>query len=218
MEALSRLNGTELGDISPAEFVQVAETKGLIEKLGMVAFEKICKFIADNRNLVNAVSVNFSVYQMTNPNIVDYVLKTIAKFGLNPNNIIMEITESIFIDNYEVVYKNMTELSQAGVKFYLDDFGTGYSNLANVVKLPFSTVKMDRSLVLAMEESAKNVVLFRNLVSTFKDAELEILVEGIETQNQNYLVTTAGADYIQGYLYSRPLPPEQCLELLKLRK
>ena len=77
---------------------------------------------------------------------------------------------------------------------------------------------MDRSLVLAMEESAKNVVLFRNLVSTFKDAELEILVEGIETQNQNYLVTTAGADYIQGYLYSRPLPPEQCLELLKLRK
>lgn len=218
MEALSRLNGTELGDISPAEFVQVAETKGLIEKLGMVAFEKICKFIADNRNLVNAVSVNFSVYQMTNPNIVDYVLKTIAKFGLNPNNIIMEITESIFIDNYEVVYKNMTELTQAGVKFYLDDFGTGYSNLANVVKLPFSTVKMDRSLVLAMEESAKNVVLFRNLVSTFKDAELEILVEGIETQNQNYLVTTAGADYIQGYLYSRPLPPEQCLELLKLRK
>lgn len=218
MEALSRLNGTELGDISPAEFVQVAETKGLIEKLGQVAFEKICKFIADNRNLVNAVSVNFSVYQMTNPNIVDLVLKTIAKFGLNPNNIIMEITESIFIDNYELVYKNMVELANAGVKFYLDDFGTGYSNLANVVKLPFSTVKMDRSLVLAMEESAKNVTLFRNLVSTFRDAELEILVEGIETQNQNYLVTKAGADYIQGYLYSRPLPPDQCLELLKLRK
>ena len=167
---------------------------------------------------MNAVSVNFSVYQMTNPNIVDLVLKTIAKFGLNPNNIIMEITESIFIDNYELVYKNMIELANAGVKFYLDDFGTGYSNLANVVKLPFSTVKMDRSLVLAMEESAKNVTLFRNLVSTFRDAELEILVEGIETQNQNYLVTKAGADYIQGYLYSRPLPPDQCLELLKLRK
>lgn len=217
MEALSRLNGTELGDISPAEFVQVAESKGLIERLGNVAFEKICKFIAENRDVVHAVSVNFSVYQMTNPNIVDKVLTTIAKFGLNPGNIIMEITESIFIENYDLVYANMTKLAGAGVKFYLDDFGTGYSNLANVVKLPFSTVKMDRSLVLAMEENAKNVTLFRNLVSTFKDAELEILVEGIETQNQNYLVTKAGADYIQGYLYSRPLPPEQCLEILKLK-
>lgn len=215
MEALSRLQGTEIGDIPPQEFVYVAENRGLIEKLGFVMFEKVCKFISDNRDVVNAVSINFSVYQMTNPNLVQNVLSTIERFNLSPSNIIMEITESIFIDNYDLVHANMTKLAEAGVKFYLDDFGTGYSNLANVIALPFSTIKIDRTLVLMMEDSQKGVTLFRNLVSTFKDAGLKILVEGVETNNQNYLVEKAGADYIQGFLYSRPLPPQECVELLK---
>ena len=215
MEALSRLKDTELGDIPPQEFVQVAESRGLIEMLGFVAFEKVCKFISENRDTVNAVSINFSVYQMMNPNVVQNVLNTINRFGLSPSNIIMEITESIFIDNYELVKKHMMELSKAGVKFYLDDFGTGYSNLTNVISLPFSTIKMDRSLVLAMEEGQKGVSLFFDLVSTFKGVGFKILVEGVETNNQNYLVERAGVDYIQGFLYSRPLPPLESVELLK---
>lgn len=215
MEALSRLKNTELGDIPPQEFVQVAESRGLIEMLGFVAFEKVCKFISDNRDTVNAVSINFSVYQMMNPNVVENVLNTIERFSLSPSNIIMEITESIFIDNYELVMQNMLALARAGVKFYLDDFGTGYSNLTNVISLPFSTIKMDRSLVLAMEEGQKGVSLFFDLVSTFKGVGFKILVEGVETNNQNYLVERAGVDYIQGFLYSRPLPPVECVELLK---
>ena len=215
MEALSRLKNTELGDIPPQEFVQVAESRGLIELLGFVAFEKVCKFISDNRDTVNAVSINFSVYQMMNPNVVKNVLDTIERFSLSPSNIVMEITESIFIDNYELVMKHMMELAQAGVKFYLDDFGTGYSNLTNVISLPFTTIKMDRSLVLAMEEGQRGVSLFFDLVSTFKGVGFKILVEGVETNNQNYLVERAGVDYIQGFLYSRPLPPVECVELLR---
>ena len=215
MEALSRLKNTELGDIPPQEFVQVAESRGLIEKLGFVAFEKVCKFISENRETVNAVSINFSVYQMMNPKVVENVLNTIKRFGLSPSNIIMEITESIFIDNYELVMDNMLSLARAGVKFYLDDFGTGYSNLTNVISLPFSTIKMDRSLVLAMEDGQKGISLFFDLVSTFKGVGFKILVEGVETNNQNYLVERAGVDYIQGFLYSRPLPPHECVELLR---
>ena len=215
MEALSRLQNTELGDIPPQEFVQVAESRGLIELLGFVAFEKVCKFISNNRDTVNAVSINFSVYQMMNPNVVDNVLNTIKRFNLSPSNIIMEITESIFIENYALVMKHMVQLAQAGVKFYLDDFGTGYSNLTNVISLPFSTIKMDRSLVLAMEDGQKGVTLFFDLVSTFKGVGFKILVEGVETNNQNYLVERAGVDYIQGFLYSRPLPALECIELLK---
>ena len=215
MEALSRLKNTELGDIPPQEFVQVAENRGLIEVLGFVAFEKVCKYISENRDTVNAVSINFSVYQMMNPNVVQNVLDTIHRFSLSPSNIIMEITESIFIDNYELVKKHMIELAQAGVKFYVDDFGTGYSNLTNVISLPFSTIKMDRSLVLAMEEGQKGVSLFFDLVSTFKGVGFKILVEGVETNNQNYLVERAGVDFIQGFLYSRPLPPSECVELLQ---
>ncbi len=215
MEALSRLRGTELGDISPQEFVQVAENRGLIELLGFVAFEKVCKFISDNRDTVKTVSINFSVYQMMNPKVVENVLSTIERFSLSPSNIVMEITESIFIDNYELVMQHMLELAKAGVKFYLDDFGTGYSNLTNVISLPFSTIKMDRSLVLAMEEGQKGVSLFFDLVSTFKGVGFKILVEGVETNNQNFLVERAGVDYIQGFLYSRPLPPAECVDLLK---
>ncbi len=215
MEALSRLRNTELGDIPPQEFVQVAENRGLIELLGFVAFEKVCKFISENRDTVKAVSINFSVYQMMNPKVVENVLGTIKRFSLSPSNIVMEITESIFIDNYELVKAHMLELAKAGVNFYLDDFGTGYSNLTNVISLPFSTIKMDRSLVLAMEEGQKEISLFFDLVSTFKSVGFKILVEGVETNNQNYLVEKAGVDYIQGFLYSRPLPPQDCVDLLK---
>jgi len=215
MEALSRLRNTEIGDISPQEFVEVAESKGLIEELGFVAFQKVCKFISENKDCVEAVSINFSVYQMTNPNIVHTVLDTIEKFNLSPSSIIMEITESIFIDNYELVFRNMKKLSEAGIKFYLDDFGTGYSNLSNVIGLPFSTIKIDRSIVLMMEENKKNTNFVINLISTFKDSGFKILVEGVETQNQNDLVQKAGIDYIQGFLYSRPQSPERCLEILK---
>lgn len=218
MEALSRLRNTELGDIPPGEFVSVAENRGLIEKLGFVAFEKVCKFISENKDVISAVSINFSVYQMTNPNLVQNVLKTIERFKLSPSNIIMEITESIFIENYELVLNNMSQLAAAGVQFYLDDFGTGYSNLANVVGLPFSTIKMDRSLVLMMEENEKGIRLFQNLVETFKDAGFKILVEGVETNDQNALVEQAGVDYIQGFLYSRPLPQEDCIETFKKQK
>ena len=215
MEALARLRSTELGDIPPQDFVQVAENRGLIEMLGFVAFEKVCKFISDNRDTVSAVSINFSVYQMMNPKVVENVLNTIRRFNLSPSNIIMEITESIFIENYELVMENMLALVRAGVKFYLDDFGTGYSNLTNVISLPFSTIKMDRSLVLAMEEGQKGISLFFDLVSTFKGVGFKILVEGVETNNQNYLVERAGVDYIQGFLYSRPIPPSECIDLLK---
>ena len=215
LEALSRLKDTELGDISPAEFVQVAENKGLVERLGFIAFEKVCKFIAENRDFVNTVSINFSVHQMLNPNIVENVLGTIKRFGLSPSNIVMEITESIFIDNYDFVMQNMLRLTEAGVKFYLDDFGTGYSNLTNVVALPFSTIKIDRSLVLMMEESEKGKSLFNDLVSTFKSGGFKILVEGVETNSQREHVEKAGADYIQGFLYSRPLPPQACVDLLR---
>jgi len=218
MEALSRLRGTELGDISPVEFVNVAESRGLIERLGFVAFEKVCKFISENRDIIDAVSINFSVYQMTNPNLIKNVLETIQHFNLKPENIIMEITESIFIDNYALVHDNMVKLSQSGIKFYLDDFGTGYSNLTNVVALPFSTIKLDRSLVLMMEENERGVQLFMNLVNTFKDAGLNILVEGVETNNQNNLVEKAGVNYIQGFLYSRPLSPQDCIEVLNREK
>ena len=218
MEALARLNFTEIGNISPVEFIEVAENRGLIEKLGFVVFEKVCKFISENINIIQAVSVNFSVYQMVNPNVVEKVLSTIRKYNLSPNRLIMEITESIFIEDFNVVKANMITLAKEGIRFYLDDFGTGYSNLANVVKLPFSTIKIDRSLVLMTEDDANGELFLKNILSTFKDAGFDILVEGVETMSQSETVQNDGADYIQGFLFSRAIPEKECIELFKKQK
>ncbi len=214
MEALARLNNTELGNISPGEFIPIAESKGLIEKLGSIVFDKVCSFISKNRDVVKAVSVNFCVNQILNKNIVDDVLNTLQLYNLETDRIIIEITESIFIEKFEIVKNNMIELAKKGIRFYLDDFGTGYSNIANVISLPFTTIKIDRSLVL-MSDDDKKKKLFKNFVSTFKDAGLSILVEGVENATQDTLVKVSSADYIQGFLYSRPLPEDECLKLLK---
>lgn len=214
-EALSRLINTEIGNVSPADFIYIAENKGLIERLGMLSFERVCRFIAEHKDVVTTISVNFSANEMLKPDIFDNVIDIINKYGLRANNIIVEITESIFIDDFVTVRNNMLRLSNAGIEFYLDDFGTGFSNLANVVALPFSTIKMDRTFVLMMEKNKKALSLFRNLVLTFKDAKLKILVEGVETDFQNELVMGSDVDFIQGYLYSKPLPKNECIEFLK---
>ncbi len=217
-EALSRLKNTEIGEIYPSEFIPIAESHNLIEKLGNVVFEKICMFISENKDIVNKVSVNFSVYQMTNPKIVDFVLGTINKYGISTSNIIMEITESIFIDDFDLIRKHMMELSEKGITFYLDDFGTGFSNFANVIALPFSTIKIDRSFVLMMEQNKEMALLVNSLIHTFKDTGLNILVEGVENSVQNELIKKTGSDYIQGYFYSKPLSKEDCLKLFNEQK
>lgn len=152
---------------------------------------------------------------MSNPSIVDTVLNTIKKYNIRPQNIIMEITESIFIESFEAIRLRMEQLAKEGIIFYLDDFGTGFSNFANVITLPFSTIKIDRSFVLMMEKSEKMTSLVNSLIKTFKDNGLKILVEGVETENQDSLVKKAGTDYIQGFLYERPLPASEVIEIFK---
>ena len=109
----------------------------------------------------------------------------------------------------------MEEFVKAGIVFYLDDFGTGFSNFANVIRLPFYTIKIDRSFVLMMEKDEAMLKLVKNLISTFKDSNLKILVEGVETAEQDLIVKSTGVDYIQGFLYSKPLPMTSYIELLR---
>ncbi|MCQ2577612.1 MAG: EAL domain-containing protein [Treponema sp.] len=212
-ECLSRLFDEKLGNISPAEFVPIAEKKGLIEKLGNVAFEKICKFMSENPDAIPAVTVNFSVFQLMNPDIVENVMSVINKYKLDTSRIIIEITESIIIDNFEVIQEKMLKFSEKGIVFYLDDFGTGYSNFANVVNLPFRTIKIDRSSMLMMEESPKVCNFFTSLIKFFQDQGLKTVVEGVETDIQDEMVRATGADFIQGFRYQRPLPEKEVLQV-----
>lgn len=214
-EVLSRLLNTEVGDILPCEFVQVAEKYGLIEKLGMVAFEKACQFMNENQHYIDALSINFSVNQMKKTSIVNDVLSMIKRYSLPPSSIIIEITENIFIDDFAMIREKMIELARNGIMFYLDDFGTGYSNFANIVELPFSAVKFDRSMLLAMEKSVEGSRLLISLIDAFKDNKLNVLIEGVESVAQNELVKQSGADFVQGFLFSQPLYKKDFLHLRK---
>lgn len=214
-EALARLVGTEIGNVMPSEFIPLAESKGLIERLGKTVFEKVCGFLAQNGAVVEYVSVNFSVDQMVNPNVAEFVLTTMKRFGIESRRIVIEITESIFMKDTDLIRRNMLMLLSEGVKFSLDDFGSGYSNFVNVISLPFQTIKIDRSFVLMMDKKIEIQHLVKNLISVFKENYLRILVEGVENDDQDKIIKGVGADYIQGFLYSLPIPEEEFLFALK---
>ena len=219
VEALARLNGTKIGDISAKDFLPVAEVKGFMGKLGKIGFDKVCRFMAENRTIVPAVAVNASVFQMANSNIVENVLGTISKYALQPANIIIEVTEDIFDDDYYfIIVEHMKKLAEAGISFHLDNFGVGKSNAQRLITLPFTTIKMDQSLLNKAVESKNEDTLFSGLAKTFKAARFDVVAECVETRAQLVVANKAGVDYVQGFLSCKPLPPTNCIDFLRKKR
>lgn len=207
-EALIRLNKTEIGPIYPDEFIPIAEEMGLIVRLGEIVLEKSCRFIAKliKENIdFEAISVNFSVQQIMRNDIVEKVVDTVHKYDIPPEKLRIEITESVIIDNFSHVKRMMNELGNFGIKFYMDDFGTGYSNLSNMIELPFEYLKIDKSLVYSAEKSDKAYFILTFIAQAFIKQDVKILTEGVETENQERIVDTIGASYIQGFRFARPV-------------
>lgn len=207
-EALVRLNKTEIGPIYPDEFIPIAEEMGLIVRLGEIVLEKACRFIAEliKENIdFEAISVNFSVQQIMRNDIVEKVVSTVHKYDIPPEKLRIEITESVVIDNFSYVKMMMKELGDIGIKFYMDDFGTGYSNLSNMIELPFEYLKIDKSLVYSAEKSDKAFFILTFISQAFVKQNVKVLTEGVETENQEKIVGTIGASYIQGFRFARPV-------------
>lgn len=214
-EALARLVNTEIGDVMPSEFIPVAESRGLIEQLGKVVFEKACDFVRRNKDFVGSISVNLFIHQIVDPEIVDFILETIERFGIKPGDIIIEITGGVSADEFNSVRRNMLRLSGKGVVFYFDDFGTGCLNFASVITLPIKAIKVSRSFISMMEKNVEFFRFVKKFIQNLKDGSLKILVEGIETQVQDQMIMLFDVDYVQGFLYSRPIPEEEFLSVLK---
>lgn len=214
-EALARFVGTEIGDIMPSEFIPIAEQRAMIERLGKVVFEKACDFVSRHKDFVGSISVNFFIRQMVDPEIVDFVLGTIEKFGIKPGAVIIEITGSVSPEEFNVVRRNMLRLSGKGVIFYLDDFGLGCLNFASVIALPINAVKISRSFILMMEKNVELFIFVKNFIQSLRDGCLKILVEGIETKTQDQMIMLFDMDFVQGFLYSRPLPEQEFLSVLE---
>lgn len=207
-ESLMRMNDTPIGPIYPDEFIPIAEETGLIIDITYVILDKVCKFINRLREKgieIECIHVNFSGAQFSQPNLALRVLNIIEENHTPSSSIKIEFTESTLAESTKVVNEFAMEMEQHGIDMGLDDFGTGYSNFATVIRIPFGTVKLDRSLVIAAMDNKTSALAIKNMVRTFRDLGMRVVMEGVETEEQKQKMIEFGVDQIQGYYYSRPL-------------
>lgn len=214
-EALLRLHDEKLGWISPAEFIFIAEETGQIVEITYYVLRKVCFFMKEHCEVLAgdvSISVNFSVIQFMQTDMVDKVKTIIKSYGIPPKLIKIEITESMIADSFDKINTAMNELNDFGISFELDDYGQGYSNISYLINLPFSFVKLDKSII---DNIASDQVMIDALVSMFKKLDKILVAEGVETKEQADILESLSCDTIQGYYFARPMPMEMALEVFR---
>jgi len=212
-EALIRWNHPAHGLLPPGDFIPLAEETGLILALGDWVLETACRQIAGWTCQADpayiSVSVNISARQFREPDFVSKVLAALERTGADPQNLELELTESMLADNIEEVIAKMTVLKNHGLRFSLDDFGTGYSSLAYLKRLPLDQLKIDRSFVQDILVDASSGAIAQTIISLSRAMGLPVIAEGVETEQQRDFLVGLGCHSFQGYLFSRPLPLEE---------
>lgn len=218
-EALIRLIDDKYGFVSPALFIPEAEESGAIHQIGDFVLEDVCRFIssADFEWLgLEYIEINLSVSQCIESNLPEKIQNLMEKYGVRPDQINLEITETGVDYDPETTDKNIDLLHRMGITFSLDDYGTGYSNIKRVVSLPLHIVKLDKSLVDEMDDKMMWSVI-KNTVGMLKKMKKLILVEGVEEERQYIRFAEIGCDYIQGYYFSKPLPEMDFLKFISAK-
>jgi len=208
-EALMRWRNPEIGTVSPAAFIPVAEETGLIVELGRWALEEACRQARrwHERRLPARIGVNVSALQLADAGFPEDVRRALADSGVEPRLVELEITESAVMENLKLAAERMRELRELGVQFALDDFGTGSSSLAYLKELPVDRLKVDRSFLGELEQG--RAPLLESIIRMAHGLGLEVIVEGVETDKQRAALQAMGADEVQGYLTGRPMPAEE---------
>lgn len=217
-EALIRLEHKELGFIPPDEFIPIAEQTGLINSIGLVVFEKVCKFIAsdDFEDLkLDTIAVNLSVVQCMQNNLADDLFNIMKKYNVSPTKFKLEITETVASGSFNIIRETMEELIDLGAKFALDDFGIGYSGVTNMLSLPFSVIKLDKSLIWSMNEDSKHKLTVETIISLINKLNMKAVAEGVETIEYAKDLKSMKCEYLQGYYFSKPVPEEDLRNLLR---
>lgn len=202
MEALLRWNEPELGAVSPALFIPVAEESGLIVPLGRWVLREACR-AAMSWPYGTVVSVNVSVQQILSGDLLQDVQDALAYSGLVAQRLEIEITESVFSRDLDLVCQVLAALRAQGISLAIDDFGTGYSSLAYLRQLPVDVIKIDRCFITDLDQGARKLLLA--MVSMARGLGFRIVVEGVETAEQQNLLAAMGVDYLQGYFIARPM-------------
>ena len=218
LEALIRWQDPELGAVPPAKFVSLMEETGMILVAGRWALARAVEDILRWQAMgleVPRTSVNVSAIQLRQKDFVESVLEAIAGFGRAKPLLDVEITESVLVDDIDETTRKLQTLRRAGVEISVDDFGTGYCSLSYLARLPVDVLKIDRSFVVRMRDAGypRNIVAM--IVSLAHTLGLKVIAEGVEDDEQVRLLRDLGCDQIQGYLVSRPVPPQEVEALLR---
>jgi len=218
MEALMRWMHPHRGLVMPGEFIPIAENTGLIVPLGKWLLRRACSDVTNIHEKTGRpdlqLSVNLSARQLDDPELVDDVQAALTDSGLAPHLLTLEITESVFMANPERSLAVLERLRALGAKLSIDDFGTGYSSLGYLQRLPVDELKIDRSFIVAAEDSSESRSLVRTIVDLAQEFGLRTVAEGIETNGQLHSARDAGCELAQGYLFAKPTDVHQLLQTL----
>ena len=216
-EALVRLENDELGEVSPEEFIPVAEQNGMILQIGEFVFETVCRFVLHHKiweKGIEYIHVNLSVIQCMQKDLAAQLFKIMDLYNLDYRYINLEVTESAAIASSEVLLSNMNKLIERNMNFSLDDFGTGFSNTVTLIRYPFHTIKLDKSMVWEAMHNEKAETVLRNTIEMVKMLKMEIVAEGAETLEQVDKLRKMGADFVQGFYYSKPISRDDFIRLI----
>lgn len=217
VEALLRWTHPIRGDISPNDFIPVAEAAGLIGAVGDWVLNESCRIARALRDggCPLRVAINFSALQLRNEALVEQVKQALARHALPPDAIEIELTESALIEDAARAAKSIAELSEFGVRTTIDDFGTGFSSLSYLCSLPVRAIKIDRSFVQQMSDSVKGTRVVQGLIHLAHSLGLSVLAEGVETEAQLALLRSLGCDAFQGWFASKPMPLNEIMLFLE---
>ena len=219
VEALVRWNHPVRGLTWPAEFIPVAEDTGLILPLGQWVLETACEQLAiwahRPQTASLSIAVNVSVRQFRHPDFVDMVMAAITRTGIRPHRLKLELTESLLADRMEITIDKMGMLKALGVTLSLDDFGVGYSSLSVLKRLPLDQLKIDKGFVADVLTDPNDAAISRAIIALAQSLSLQVVAEGVETQEQRDFLAYQGCDQFQGHLFSKPLPIEELDAMLE---
>ena len=216
-EALARIKDTDGRFINPATFIPVAEKTGLIDEIDIQVLKKSADFLAEilksqDTNII--ISSNISVKHLMKNNFIEEIREIIASSGVPTNHFEIEITESIMIDSDDKALKCINAIRDMGIKVAIDDFGTGYSSLSYLNKFTANMLKIDKSFIDVMNTSDSSKKYVESIISIGHILNLKVISEGVETNEQLDTLKSIGCDYIQGFIWGRPMPPEEARKLI----
>jgi EAL domain-containing protein (putative c-di-GMP-specific phosphodiesterase class I) len=204
--------------VPPAEFIPLAEETGLIVPIGAWVLRTACAQVRRWHRMGHthlALAVNISARQFQEKNLVATIAAAVDESGIAPELIELELTESVIMRDAPEAARRLKELTALGLRLAIDDFGTGYSSLGYLKAFPISTLKIDRSFVRDVDRDPNSAALAQAIIALAASLKLKVVAEGVETREQLALLRACGCQELQGYVFSRPLPPEELLALLE---